>query len=65
MRRDVYYYGNLPLGGSLIATLRLAEHDANGVITHVRLSRADDGQPMADVLAHRAWTPAGARRVGP
>jgi probable biosynthetic protein (TIGR04098 family) len=55
--RDVYYYDNLPLGGALRATVRLAERDATGLITHVRLSRADDGRPMADVIARRQDTP--------
>ena len=57
VRRDVYYYDNLPLGGALRATLRLAERDATGLVTHVRLSRADDGRPMADVIARRQDVP--------
>ena len=53
VRRDVYYYDNLPLGAALRASLRLAERDETGLVTHVRLSRADDGRPMADVIARR------------
>jgi probable biosynthetic protein (TIGR04098 family) len=59
-RRDVFYYGNLPLGESLIATLVALEPDREGVKTRVRLTRASDGQPIADVVTRRVFTP-GAR----
>jgi len=58
IRRDVYYYDNLPLGSALQATLRLFETDGTNVVTHVRLSRAEDGRPMADVIARRTVLPA-------
>lgn len=63
VRRDVYYYDNLALGDALTATLRLYERDGTGVITHVRLSRAADGRPMADVIARRAHLRGGGRRA--
>jgi probable biosynthetic protein (TIGR04098 family) len=63
VRRDVYYYDNLPLGAALTATLRLYDSDGTGVLTHVRLSRADDGRPMADVIARRAFVRAAGRKA--
>ena len=56
VRRDVYYYENLPLGAALIASLHQLDRDPHGVSTHVRLSRAEDGRPMADVIARRHFT---------
>jgi len=56
VRRDVYYYENLPLGASLVASLYQVDRDRRGVSTHVRLSRAEDGRPMADVIARRRVT---------
>jgi probable biosynthetic protein (TIGR04098 family) len=56
VRRDVYYYENLPLGASLVASLYQLDRDRHGVSTHVRLSRAEDGRPMADVIARRHFT---------
>jgi probable biosynthetic protein (TIGR04098 family) len=54
-RRDVFYYGNLPLGESLIATLMSFEPDREGVKTRVRLTRAGDGHPIADVVTRRVF----------
>ena len=65
VRRDVYYYDNLPLGQALTATLRLCERDGSGVTTHVRLERAVDGRPMADVIARRALLDRGRRKAAP
>ena len=56
-RRDVFYYGNLPLGESLIATLVAFDPDREGVKTRVRLTRAGDGQAIADVVTRRAFAP--------
>jgi len=63
VRRDVYYYDNLPLGAALTATLRRHESDGTGVLTHVRLSRAADGRPMADVIARRTALGAAGRQA--
>jgi probable biosynthetic protein (TIGR04098 family) len=56
-RRDVFYYGNLPLGESLIATLMTFDPDREGVKTRVRLTRASDGQAIADLVTRRVFTP--------
>jgi probable biosynthetic protein (TIGR04098 family) len=53
VRRDVYYYENLPLGGSVTATLLGFEREAGAVTTHMRLSRAGDGRRMADIITRR------------
>lgn len=53
VRRDVYYYENLALGGSLTATLLGFERETGAVTTHVRLSRARDGRRMADIITRR------------
>ena len=61
VRRDVFYYENLPLGGSLRAALMSFARDAHGVTTRVRLSRVEAGnvsdarRPMADVVTRRAF----------
>ena len=61
-RRDVFYYGNLPIGESLVAELLSFEHEpardgrtGAGVKTRVRLTRACDGQPIADVITRRLF----------
>jgi probable biosynthetic protein (TIGR04098 family) len=53
VRRDVFYYTNLPLGDAL--TVELCDHvvTAGGVRTHLRLRRASDGQRMADVVTQK------------
>jgi probable biosynthetic protein (TIGR04098 family) len=61
-RRDVFYYGNLPLGEALVVTLLAFEResaDATGatVKTRVRLTRARDGRRIADVVTRRALLP--------
>jgi probable biosynthetic protein (TIGR04098 family) len=53
--RDVFYYGNLPLGEALIAELVAFVDDGAGVKTRVRLRRARDERPMADVVTRRAY----------
>jgi probable biosynthetic protein (TIGR04098 family) len=53
VRRDVYYYDNLPLGGSLTAALLGFEREAGAVATHMRISRAADGRRMADIITRR------------
>jgi probable biosynthetic protein (TIGR04098 family) len=66
VRRDVFYYGNLPLGESLVAELLDFERDeapdgraAAGVKTRVRLRRARDRQPIADVVTRRLFLRSG------
>ncbi|HVZ73474.1 MAG TPA: Pnap_2097 family protein [Polyangia bacterium] len=55
VRRDVFYYGNLPLGESLRAELVAFEREARASFkTRVRLRRAGDGVVMADVVTRRA-----------
>jgi probable biosynthetic protein (TIGR04098 family) len=63
--RDVFFYGNLPLGESLIAELlefaprwpagpRLDGGSAEvNIRTRVRLRRENGGQPMADIITNR------------
>lgn len=65
VRRDVFYYRNLPLGQALVAELLdvdLGVNDRGGgrasfrpssVRTRMRLRRADDGQVMADLVTER------------
>ncbi|HVU49078.1 MAG TPA: hypothetical protein VHL80_00225, partial [Polyangia bacterium] len=59
--RDVYYYGNLPLGDALVAELvvfeREADNEAEGatIKTRVRLRRSRDAQVIADVVTRRAF----------
>ena len=70
--RDVFFYDNLPLGGSLIASLLSFERDADapagadgredvgaGVKTRMRLVRASDGRRMADVVTRRLFVRGG------
>jgi probable biosynthetic protein (TIGR04098 family) len=54
--RDVFYYGNLPLGDALVAELLLFDGDprpGGDVKTRVRLRRARDRQAIADVITRR------------
>jgi probable biosynthetic protein (TIGR04098 family) len=53
--RDVFYYGNLPLGDALDVELGAFAADAGGVKTRVRLRRARDGQAIADVVTRRLF----------
>lgn len=56
VRRDVFYYENLPLGAALIAALVAFEEDAGGVTTRVRFSRAGEpGRAMADIVTRRVF----------
>jgi probable biosynthetic protein (TIGR04098 family) len=62
VRRDVFYYDNLPLGASLTAALIAFDEDCHGVTTRIRLSRADAQPPgqsparaMADVVTRRLF----------
>lgn len=51
--RDVFYYGNLPLGEGLTVELSSFARDPGGVSTRMRLCRAD-GTRMADVVTRHA-----------
>ena len=77
VRRDVFYYDNLPLGASLTATLRSFASDGHEVTTHVRFCRAGDPaaagtpraaagpRPMADIVTRRRFVDRSVdRRVG-
>jgi probable biosynthetic protein (TIGR04098 family) len=58
VRRDVFYYANLPLGESLAAELVAFEPDAAsnpGIKTRLRLRRARTGQTIADVVTRRVF----------
>ena len=64
MKRDVFYYGNLPIGESLVAELLSFEREPAGdgrpgavasVKTRMRLTRARDRQPIADVITRRIF----------
>jgi probable biosynthetic protein (TIGR04098 family) len=70
VRRDVFYYGNLLLGEALFVELLAFELDEvglgarrarPGVKTRVRLRRARDGQPIADVITRRLFVDADGR----
>jgi probable biosynthetic protein (TIGR04098 family) len=62
LRRDVFYYGNLPLGASLAVELLSLERAPGRVRTRVRLRRADDRSRIADLVTERAvLEPAGGR----
>jgi probable biosynthetic protein (TIGR04098 family) len=53
--RDVFYYGNLPLGDGLLVELVSFAEERAGVKTRVRLRRARDAQVIADVITRRAF----------
>jgi probable biosynthetic protein (TIGR04098 family) len=53
--RDVFYYRNLPLGEALLVELLAFEPDDTGVKTRVRLRRAGDAQPIADVVTRKLF----------
>jgi probable biosynthetic protein (TIGR04098 family) len=53
--RDVFYYGNLPLGEALVGELVAFVDDVAGVKTRVRLRRARDERAMADVVTRRIY----------
>jgi probable biosynthetic protein (TIGR04098 family) len=57
VRRDVFFYENLPLGAPLEAALLAFDADARGVTTHVRLRRRaeEGGRSMADVVTRRLF----------
>jgi probable biosynthetic protein (TIGR04098 family) len=62
--RDVFYYGNLPLGEALDVELLSLEPDGvpgrgpRGVKSRVRLRRARDGRAIADVITRRLFVAA-------
>jgi len=66
VRRDVFYYENLPLGASLTVDLMAFDEDERGVTTHVRLRRDDHdgGRPMGDVITRRLFRDGGAAAPG-
>jgi probable biosynthetic protein (TIGR04098 family) len=53
--RDVFYYGNLPLGEALVGELVAFVDDGAGVKTRLRLVRARDEQVIADVITRRTY----------
>jgi macrolactin polyketide synthase MlnE len=56
VRRDIFYYENLPLGAALTAALVAFEEDDGGVTTRVRFSRTGEGgRPMADIVTRRTF----------
>jgi probable biosynthetic protein (TIGR04098 family) len=56
VERDVFYYGNLPLGEALLVELLdFARDEAGGVKTRVRLRRERDRQPIADLVTRRLF----------
>jgi probable biosynthetic protein (TIGR04098 family) len=54
VRRDVFYYGNLPLGQALTAELLSFTADGAGVTTRMRLRRTG-GERMADLVTRRLF----------
>ncbi|HVY40437.1 MAG TPA: Pnap_2097 family protein [Polyangia bacterium] len=62
--RDVFYYGNLPLGDALLVDLLAFETMDDGVKTRVRLRRASDRVPIADVITRRVFVDADRRTGG-
>ena len=57
VRRDIFYYRNLPLGQAVEVALAAFEPLGDGVKTHLRLRRASDGVLMADVVTHKLLVP--------
>ena len=57
--RDVFYYGNLPLGDALLVDVLAFDPTEDGVKTRVRLRRARDRVPIADVITRRVFVDAG------
>ncbi len=55
VRRDVFFYANLPLGESLTAELVSFELRQRGARSHVRLVRAGGGALMADLVTERQF----------
>ncbi|HVZ88790.1 MAG TPA: Pnap_2097 family protein [Polyangia bacterium] len=56
VRRDVFFYANLPLGEALVADLhRFDLCGDRGVVTHVRLRRQRDERVMADLVTERRF----------
>lgn len=53
--RDVFYYGNLPLGAALTVELVSLASDAASVKTWVRLRRDGDRQVIGDVVTRRLF----------
>ncbi len=48
--RDVFYYRNLDLGKSLIATLKRFDRAGENVILHTLLTNEVDGAPLAELI---------------
>jgi probable biosynthetic protein (TIGR04098 family) len=48
--RDVFYYRNLDLGKSLMATLKRFDHVGENVILHTLLTNEVDGAPLAEII---------------
>jgi probable biosynthetic protein (TIGR04098 family) len=48
--RDVFYYRNLDLGKSVVATLKRFDRAVDKVILHTLLTNEVDGAPLADVI---------------
>ncbi|HVR62455.1 MAG TPA: Pnap_2097 family protein [Polyangia bacterium] len=56
VRRDVFFYRNLPLGETLLVELLAFEREHSGSVkTRVRLRREQDGTAIADVVTRRAF----------
>jgi probable biosynthetic protein (TIGR04098 family) len=53
VRRDVFFYANLPLGESLVAELGSFERSGDSAQSHVWLLRERDGARMADLVTER------------
>ena len=53
--RDVFYYGNLPLGDGLLVDVLAFDLTDDGVKTRVRLRRMRDRVPIADVITRRVF----------
>jgi probable biosynthetic protein (TIGR04098 family) len=48
--RDVFYYRNLDLGKSLIATLKRFDRVGENVVLHTLLTNEVDGAPLAEII---------------
>ena len=53
VRRDVFYYRNLPLGEAVLVHLVDAWWGEREVKTHVRLVRERDALPLADLITSK------------
>src|SRR4051812_49409238 len=57
VRRDLFFYRNLPLGQAVRVELLTFERRTRGVKTHLRLRQDASGEVMADVVTRKVFVP--------